>query len=130
MTSSLTEKTRKRVAPHPHLVEMWGNSRHVEMTTPASNSTHCETVRRSRSPALPIRPNHLLGVFARGVGQPGATQHAGDFFGALLAGDLANRRARTACRIFFLDQVVMIGERGDLRQMRHAQQLARAGETL
>jgi len=79
-------------------------------------------------PASGVSFDHLFRVLARGVGQLGATQHARYFFGALFAGDVANGGTRAARGFLLFDDVVMVGEGGNLRQVRDAEDLIATGE--
>ena len=73
---------------------------------------------------------HLLSMLPRGFGQLGAAEHSGDLFGAFVSGDQMDGRAgASACGLFF-DQVVMIGEGGNLGQVGHAKNLVLTGKTL
>lgn len=64
---------------------------------------------------LRVGLEHLLGVLARGFGQPGAAEHAGNFLGPLFPGDDMDARPGAAgCGLLF-DQIMMVGEGGNLR---------------
>ncbi len=78
---------------------------------------------------LPVRFDHLLGVLTGGLGQPGAAQHARNFFGALFADDGADMGAGMPLRLVFLDHVVMVGKGCDLWQVRNAEDLSGAGQS-
>jgi hypothetical protein len=71
----------------------------------------------------PVGFQHLLGVFAGGLGQLGAAQHAGNFFSTFFSSDWPNRCLSSTGSLPLLDDVVMVGEGGDLRQMGHAEHL-------
>src|SRR5207249_7212518 len=77
-----------------------------------------------------VRLEHLVGVLQGRFGQLGATQHSGDFFRAFVAGKLADAGSRTVAYLLLLDQVMMIGEGGNLRQMGNTKHLIRAREGL
>ena len=66
-------------------------------------------------------------MLARGLGQLGAAEHSGHFLGPLFPGDEMDAGPRTAADGLLLDQVVMVGEGGDLRQMGDAKDLVRCG---
>ncbi len=79
---------------------------------------------------LGIRLQHLLGVFARGLRELGATEHSGDFFGPLFSGDDMDTGPGTASCGLLFDQVVMVGESGDLGQVGDAKDLVRPRQAL
>src|SRR5579863_2539263 len=66
---------------------------------------------------------HLLCVLAGRFGKLGTTEHAGDFFGPLVAADEAYGSARAIGGSFLFNQIMMVGESCDLRQMSHAKHL-------
>ena len=64
-------------------------------------------------------------MLARSLGQLGAAQHASDFLRALVAGyEVDAGPGASADRLLF-NQVVMVGEGGDLGQVGDAQDLVR-----
>ena len=69
-------------------------------------------------------------MFARGLSQLGAAQHAGDFLGALFPGDEVDAGAGASAGGLLFDQIVMVGEGGDLGQVGDAKDLVRAGQAL
>jgi hypothetical protein len=73
--------------------------------------------------ALRVGFQHLLGMLARGLGQFGPAQHAGNFLGALLAGDEADCGAGAIGGALLFDHVMMVGEGRNLRQVSYAQYL-------
>src|SRR5690349_117766 len=72
---------------------------------------------------LRIRLEELLGVLAGSFSQPGATEHSGDFFSALISIQGTNRGPGAAGSFSLFNQVMVIGKRSDLRQMRDTQDL-------
>ncbi len=62
-------------------------------------------------------------MLAGRFGKFGSAEHAGDFFGALLAGDEAHGGAGAIGGAFLFNQVMMIGEGRDLRQVSDAEHL-------
>src|SRR5580704_15617322 len=72
---------------------------------------------------LRVGLQHLLSMLARSLGQLSPAQHAGDFFGALLAGNEADRSAGAVGSGFLFDQIMMVGEGCDLRQVSYAEHL-------
>ena len=79
---------------------------------------------------LPIRPNHLLRMLPRSLGQLRPRQHARHFFSALFACNLADRGLRPSSSFALFDHVVMIGKGCDLRQVGDAEHLIAFGERL
>src|SRR5258708_3240976 len=69
---------------------------------------------------LRVRFQHLLGVLERRFTHFRAAQHPSDFFGALVAGNLADRGSSAIACLFLFDPVVVVGEGCDLRQMGYA----------
>jgi hypothetical protein len=78
--------------------------------------------------SLPIRLDHLLGVFTGGFGELGAAQHARHFLGALIPDNAPDAGVGPASGFFLLNYIVMIGESGDLREMGNAENLIVAGQ--
>src|SRR5919108_5819162 len=78
--------------------------------------------------SLRIRFQHLLSVLARRIGKFSAAEHAGDFFGALFAGDGADCGASASGDLLLLDYIVVISKGRDLRQVGYAEHLAAARE--
>src|SRR2546423_5298650 len=74
--------------------------------------------------------DHLFRVPQRRIGQFGATQHSRNLFRALLALDLADRSPSPATHFLFRNQVMMIGEGCDLRQVSDANNLMHARQFL
>jgi len=74
--------------------------------------------------------DHLRGVLQAGLGHFGAAQHARHFVsaGAVVQNPDARRGAPILLALF--DRQMLIGEGGDLGQMRDAQNLLRAAESL
>src|SRR6266403_2718623 len=69
-------------------------------------------------------------MLARSLSQLRPRQHARHFFGSLFAGDLANGSLRPPSSFTLLDNVMMVGERCDLRQVGNAEHLIAFGERL
>ena len=69
-------------------------------------------------------------MFARGFGELGAAEHSGHFFGPLFPGNDMDAGPGTAgCGLLF-DQVVMVGEGGDLGKVGDAKDLVRPRQAL
>ena len=66
----------------------------------------------------------------RCFGKGGSAEHASHFFGALVVAKETDRGSGAALLLVLLDQEMLVGERGDLRQVRHAEDLLGAGERL
>ncbi len=64
---------------------------------------------------LRVRLDHLFGMLAGGFGKLGATEHAGDLFGALLSGDGADTGAGATAKFLLFNHVVMISKSSNLR---------------
>jgi len=60
----------------------------------------------------------------------GAAEHAGDFFGTLVAYDGPDSRAGPAAGVPLFDHVMMIGKSRDLGQVSYAEDLIGAGQGL
>src|SRR2546423_7383608 len=84
--------------------------------------------RAPRSRPSTVRPKHLLRMSPRSLCELSSAQHPCDFFGALVSGHLADAGACASAGFFFLDDVMMITEGGDLRQVGDAQDLVGAGQ--
>ena len=72
----------------------------------------------------------LLGVAKGFLGDALAGKHAADFAGAGVGRQFLDRGDGAAVFGVFFDEIVVIGEAGDLGQVRHADHLVRAGELL
>src|SRR5579862_5753154 len=66
---------------------------------------------------------HLLGVLAGRFGKLGTTEHAGYFFGPLVAADEAHGSASAIGGSFLFNQIMMVGESRDLRQVGNTKHL-------
>src|SRR4029077_4530964 len=77
-----------------------------------------------------VRLQHLFGMFAGGVSQLGAAQHASDFLGAFFPGNRTNRCPGAAADVFLFDQIVVVGEGCDLWKVSDAKHLVGAGQAL
>src|SRR5206468_5953841 len=79
---------------------------------------------------LRVGPQHLLGMLQRSIGELGPADHAGNLLGALGAADFADTGAGAVASPLLLDQVMMLGKGGNLRQVRDTENLAGARKRL
>jgi len=79
---------------------------------------------------LPARRDHLRGVFQARVGDFGAAQHACHFAGAGVVVEREDLGAGAAVLLALFDGQMLVGEGGDLGQMRDAENLLRSPERL
>src|SRR5438309_1905026 len=77
-----------------------------------------------------VGAQHLLCIAPRSLGQPGPAQHAGYLVCPLVSLDLPDRGPGTPSRYAFLDDVMMVRETGNLRQMSDTQNLTAARQLL
>jgi len=70
-----------------------------------------------------VRFDHLLRMLPRRLGQLGSGQHARHFFGAFFAGDLADGGFGAASGFALFDDVVVVGEGGNLGQVGYTENL-------
>ena len=73
---------------------------------------------------------HLFCVLQRCFSQFRAAEHAGDFFQAICVTKDTNRGAGAALNFALLYDEMLVGEGGDLREVRDAKDLLRAGKRL
>ncbi len=98
------------------------------MTILREEKSRDEDISHSSESLSPAAGNHLRGVLQAGVGDFGAAQHARHFMRSGAIVEDADARLRAAVRLTLFDGQMLIGEGGDLRQMRYTQNLLRAGE--
>jgi hypothetical protein len=79
---------------------------------------------------LPAGSDHLRRVLEAGVCDFGSGQHAGHFVGAGAVVEDADAGLGAAVFLAFFNGQVLVGKGGDLRQVRHAQNLLGAAEGL
>jgi hypothetical protein len=79
--------------------------------------------------ALAAGSDHLRSVLQTGVGDFCAAQHARDFVSASPIVEHADLRFSTTVIFAFLNGEMLIGERGNLREMSDAENLLRAGKS-
>lgn len=77
---------------------------------------------------LPARRDHLCGVLEAGFGDLCAGDHAGDFVGAGAVVEEADFGFGAAVGFALVDEEVLVGESGDLRQVGDTENLLAAAE--
>src|SRR5262249_5265964 len=77
---------------------------------------------------LSTAPQHLVRMRPRARRDLQASRHSGNFFAALGLIEALDRRLDAAVALGLLDAEVAVGERGDLRQVRHADDLPAVGD--
>ena len=73
---------------------------------------------------------HLFGVLQGGVRHLRAAQHTGDFVAAFFVRKMPDAGSRATALSMLFDQIVLVGEGGDLREMSNAEHLLAAREGL
>jgi hypothetical protein len=74
------------------------------------------------------RRDHFFGVLPRRIGDFLACEHSGDFFDLFVFAQAPDRNFRPIFRRLFVDEIMLVGKRRDLRLVRDAQNLLRFGE--
>ena len=85
---------------------------------------------RNDATFLGVRLQHLLGVLAGSICQFSAAEHAGNFFGALFAGDATDGSASASGNLLLLDYIMMVSKCRYLRQVSYTEDLIGSRELL